>query len=128
MSNMENSILEKKPELSIYSGMNEVFGLVQISISEMKNGEKITVRDLIDKISAQLPKMQAGNIANLVMMYVHSSKEVSVEVGRGGGIYKGGKPRRVDPRPRCPTCTQVLNQKMKSSRVQEQISPEETLH
>lgn len=107
---VESSQMEKLPEetLSIYAGMNEVFKFTRVIINDMKQGEKITVRDLSDKVAAQIDNLPSGNITNLVQMFLKQCKDVSVEIGRGGGVFKGGKPKRVDIRPRCQTCNQVI--------------------
>lgn len=98
--------------LSIYTGMNEVFAVTRKIIDGMENGDKLTVRDLTDKVSAQV-NMTYANVMNLVQMFLKECKDVSVEIGRGGGVYKGGKKRRVDNRPRCSACNQVLRHEIK---------------
>jgi hypothetical protein len=109
------------PALAVYEGMNEVFEHTRRIIDVMQQGEKITVRDLVDKVLAEV-KMPSGNVTSLVQMYLKSDKSVSVEIGRGGGVFKGGKPKRIDNRPRCNSCNQVLrpdSQKAKSNSIEE---------
>lgn len=98
---------------SVYSGMNEVFAHTRNIIDTMQQGEKIGIRDLADKVAAQV-EMPSGNVMSLVQLFCKRSKDVSVEVGRGGGVFKGGKPKRVDTRPRCPTCHQVVRDMQKT--------------
>lgn len=126
---MINDNISNKPEqparteeaaLAVYEGMNEVFNHTCHIIEKMQDGEKITVRDLVDKVAAEV-KMGIGNVHNLVQMFLKKRKDVTVEIGRGGGVYKGGKPKRVDNRPRCTSCNQVLRPDMK----QKQASIEE---
>ena len=97
--------------LSVYAGMNEVFEQTRQIIDTMKHGEKIAIRDLVDKVASKVD-MSGGNVMGLVQLFCKRSKEVSVEVGRGGGVFKGGKPKRVDTRPRCATCNQVVRSEM----------------
>jgi hypothetical protein len=92
----------------VYKGMDEVFEHTRKIIEGMDQGEKITVKDLADKVHSKVIEMPVGNVTNLVQMFVKRSKDVTVEIGRGGGVYKGGKPKRVDNRPRCPSCNQVV--------------------
>jgi len=103
---------------SIYAGMNEVFKHTRQVIDEMQTGDKIGIRDLADKVSSQIElELSNANVMHLVQLFCKQSKEVTVEVGRGGGVYKGGKPKRIDNRPRCPSCNQVIRaelQKQKS--------------
>jgi hypothetical protein len=104
-----------EPALAVYTGMTEVFEHTRRIISDMKQGEKIGMKDLIDKVSSQIATMSSSNVMNLVQMFCKQSKEVTVEVGRGGGVYKGGKLPRVDTRTRCPHCNQVVRMETKKS-------------
>ncbi len=104
----EDNIPTVTPELFVYGGMNEVFEHTRTIINGMQQGDKIGMGDLVDKVAAQVEMMSAGNVANLVRIWCKQSKDVSVEVGRGGGVYKGAKKKRVDQRKRCETCNQVL--------------------
>lgn len=99
ITNIDNS--------SIYTGMNEIFEHTRQIIDDMKQGEKISVADLVCKVASGV-KMTQSNVTNLVQMYLKQCKSITVEVGRGGGVYKGGKPKRIDTRPRCPSCNQVV--------------------
>jgi hypothetical protein len=116
----EQPVRTEAAALAVYEGMNEVFDHTCRIIEGMQQGEKITVRDLVDKVAAEV-KMGIGNVHNLVQMFLKKRKDVTVEIGRGGGVYKGGKPKRVDNRPRCTSCNQVLRPDMK----QKQASIEE---
>lgn len=98
---------------SVYSGMNEVFEHTKQIIDTMKQGDKIAIRDLADKVAAQV-EMPSGNVMSLVQLFCKRSKDVSVEVGRGGGVFKGGKPKRVDNRVRCKECNQVVRELQKN--------------
>jgi hypothetical protein len=74
---------------------------------EFEPSKKTTIRDLIDKVCA-MTGAKSSVVSGLVPMYAHNNKKVSVEVGRSGGVYFGGKPKKIDMRPRCNTCNQVL--------------------
>ncbi len=117
ISSNENQSLNVVGEetLSVYAGMNEVFDHTRQIIDTMKQGEKIAIRDLVDKVAAKVD-MSGGNVMGLVQLFCKRSKEVSVEVGRGGGVFKGGKPKRVDNRPRCITCHQVVRAEVQKNK------------
>ena len=81
--------------------------IITQKLDALKDGERITLRDLIDLIvfETHMPVSLAnGIIPSLVKEY----PGVEVSAGRSGGVFKGGKPIRIDPRPRCPQCTQVV--------------------
>lgn len=102
-----NNKLSDKSEVSIYAGMNEIVGEANKIIQDMKQGERILTDDLTDKISSKL-KLPQSNVKNLVSLFLKQCKDVRIEIGRGGGIFKGGRPKRIDARPRCHTCGQVV--------------------
>jgi hypothetical protein len=108
-------------ETSLYKGMNAVFAQTRKIIDAMEHGGKMTVKDLSDRVQAEVSDMSIGNVANLVQMFLKKSKDVSVEIGRGGGVFKGGKPQRVDNRPRCATCHQVVRPDMHKKIVQAEL-------
>lgn len=107
ISNNDPISTQNTEETSVYSGMNEVFEVTKKIIDTMQQGERIAVKDLADKVNAGL-NGSGKNVSALVQMFVKKYPAVSVEVGRNGGVYKGGKPKRVDNRPRCHTCNQVI--------------------
>lgn len=115
----EIALTETDETSSIYAGMNEVFAETRIIIDTMKDGEKIAIRDLVDKVTSKVD-MSSGNVMGLVQLFCKRSKGlVSVEVGRGGGVFKGGKPKRVDNRPRCTTCNQVVRSETQKHKTEE---------
>lgn len=80
----------------------------------LEDGKKTTLKDLIDKVVAET-KIQISTANGLVPMVVHqwaNEGHGSVEKGRNGGVFKGGKPVRVDSRPRCESCGQVDRKKL----------------
>ncbi len=99
-----------KPELAIYSGMNQIFECTQKYIDTMQDGDKITMSELTDKVAAVV-KMPHTRVLNLVSMFLQKNKEVKIETGRGGGVFKGKKKSRIDQRPRCHECGQVVRPK-----------------
>lgn len=111
-SNDTNNTTNSIPE-SVYGGMNGVFEQTRAIIAEMQQGQRIGVKDLADKVHAKIDTMSNANVLNLVQMFCKQSKDVTVEVGRMGGIYKGGKIPRIDKRERCVTCNQVIRPNMK---------------
>jgi len=99
-------------EETMYAGMNEVFEHTRKIFEPMQQGERIGIKDLVDKVTSQV-ELSSGNVMGLVQLWCKKSKEVTVEVGRGGGVFKGGKPKRIDHRPRCGTCHQVVRSETK---------------
>lgn len=91
-----------------YTGMNEVIKQTRIILNEMNEGEKIGVKELANKVNSKISGMSRSSVTSLVQMYCKTTQDVSIEVGRAGGIYKGGKKRRIDARPRCKECGQVV--------------------
>ena len=80
---------------------------MQKIIDKMEMHERITLKNLIDKIvfETQIPV----SIANgLIPMLLHSHTEVKIEKGQGGGVFKGGRRPICDNRPRCSECNQVV--------------------
>lgn len=99
---------QSQSEASIYAGMSPVITHIRDFISGMQDGERIEVQDLADKVAAKLPDTSHSHVLHLLRIYCKQAKEVVVEPGRMGGIYKGGKKRKTDTRPRCKECHQVL--------------------
>lgn len=79
-------------------------------LSDIPKGEKTTFKDLIDKVVAET-RIQISIANGLVAMIVHEWEQEgygSIEKGRNGGIYPGGKEKKIDKRLRCESCHQVL--------------------
>jgi hypothetical protein len=109
MSDIENKDLH----ISAQNTMDCVKESVYRILDALDNGEKTTYGDLIDKVVAET-KIQVSVANGLVPMVVKEWSQLgngSVNKGRAGGIFKGGKPIRVDERKRCETCNQVLRPK-----------------
>ena len=79
-------------------------------LDALEDGEKSTMRDLTDKvIAATGVKVSIAN--GIVSLLVHqwaAEGHGKVERGRGGGVFRGGKRQRIDARPRCSECNQVI--------------------
>jgi hypothetical protein len=79
-------------------------------LNSLEEDEKTTVKDLVDKIVyATGVKISQAN--GIVPMLIHNWAQAGngrIERGRTGGVYRGTKKERVDPRPRCSECHQVL--------------------
>jgi uncharacterized protein YciI len=107
-----NSITDsKKSELA---KVNDTYDLVNNSVAKhlakLQQYEKTTLKDLTDKVVADT-KLPYSNVMGLVSIYVHQDKSVSVERGRNGGIFMGGRKPHIDNRPRCSHCNQVVRPK-----------------
>jgi len=99
--------------VSAQDTMDSVKGSTYKILDLLEHGEKTTLKDLIDKVVAET-EVQVSIANGLVPMVVHEwakNGNGSVEKGRNGGVFKGGKPIRIDPRPRCETCGQVDRRK-----------------
>ena len=96
---------------NIQDQISRVSEKLESIIDTMAMHSKITVRDLADKVSMQIPEMTHSQVMNLVSLCAHNSKSVCVELGRGGGIYKGGRAKKIDARTRCESCHQVVRAK-----------------
>lgn len=100
MSNSDNKI-------NINETMEMIRNATMKILEPMKDGERITIQDLKDKVifATQLP---VSIVNGLVPMILHEYDGGTIESGRGGGFFKGGKIQRTDARPRCNECHQVL--------------------
>jgi hypothetical protein len=108
MSNIENNA---QPQISSSTQdmMTSILKSIQSHIPA-EEGKKITMKDLIDKVVFDT-KIKISTANGLVPELVRNYPGVKVEAGRSGGVYRGGKPVRVDRRERCETCNQVVRQK-----------------
>jgi hypothetical protein len=117
-TDIENTIThpntpQTKVDASTQDTMNLVFTATNKILDALQNGEKTILRDVIDRVVFET-KVQQSIVNGIVPMFIHqwaNAGNGSVNKGRNGGIYKGSKQIRVDPRPRCETCNQVLRKK-----------------
>ena len=79
-------------------------------LDALQDGEKSTMRDLTDKVIARtgVKVSIANGIVSLLVHQWAAEGHGEVHRGRAGGIFKGGKKQRIDPRQRCPECNQVV--------------------
>lgn len=85
-----------------------VFNATKAYLDGMKDNERITSKDLVDKIVAttQKPIMM---VSGLVTVYVHNYYPgITIKNGQNGGIIKGIPKPRIDARPRCHECQQTI--------------------
>ena len=79
-------------------------------LNALGENERTTVRDLIDKVvnRAGVRVSIANGLVPMLLQQWVAEGHGRVERGRAGGVFKGEKKVRVDPRPRCNECHQVL--------------------
>ena len=92
----------------------DIIETIKLELYELLNSipddEKTTLKDLVDKIVYKT-KIQVSMVNSIVPMLVHTwcrEGNGTISRGRDGGIRRGVKKQRVDPRPRCSECHQVL--------------------
>ena len=93
--------------------IDKVNNATKALLEEIKEGERQTMRDVVDKVVA-ITGVPISQAAGLVNLYVHNYPGFRVEKGMKGGIYRGEKQLRVDKRERCQSCGQVLRKSSKS--------------
>jgi len=117
---MSKSIEGEGLHVSAQDTVSSVKGSVYKILDSLADGEKTTLKDLIDKVVAET-EVQVSIANGLVPMVVHEWADNgygSVEKGRNGGVFKGGKPIRIDPRERCLTCNQVIRHSKKEKNIE----------
>lgn len=105
---MSNEIINNKVGSDVQDTMNKVINATKKQVDKLNNGEKVVLKDLIDMVVSETG-VKMYKATGIVNTYLDSSDSgMTVERGRNGGAYKGGKPIRVDKRARCESCHQVL--------------------
>lgn len=101
----------------------DIMGTVKTALDNLldnlKDGERTTVKDLVDKV-VYSTGVQVSIANGIVPMLVHTwaqSGAGSIRRGRAGGVIKGEIKQRVDPRPRCGECHQVLRKINSSDKI-----------
>jgi hypothetical protein len=102
----ENSLITDSTQNSI----NAISESINKILDGLENGERVTLHDIIDKVIAETG-VQISMANGLVPTLVRNYPGVEIEKGRNGGVFKGGKPKHIDERPRCETCHQVVRVK-----------------
>jgi TRAP-type mannitol/chloroaromatic compound transport system substrate-binding protein len=82
-------------------------------LNNLQDGERTTAKDIIQKVSSDLKiKIStAGSIVPMIVREWEAAGNGTFRRGQGQGIYKGKRPEKIDPRPRCETCNQVIRTK-----------------
>jgi hypothetical protein len=95
--------------------MADVRVIIQREINNLNDHERITIRNMADLITAETG-IPNSKVIVAIPTLIESVDGAVIEAGRNGGIYKNGRAKIVDGRPRCESCHQVLIKKsMKSS-------------
>ncbi len=102
--------------------MSRISIIVNAALDKLKDGEKTTLKDL-QKLVSDETQQKGSSIGPVVSFIVKQRQttlnDVSVELGRYGGIYKGIRTRVAkaeDVRPRCDHCKQVIRAKKNGPR------------
>lgn len=97
--------------------MGRISIIVNAALDKLKDGEKTTLKEL-QKLVNDETQQKGSSIGPVVSFIVKQRQttlnDVSVELGRYGGIYKGTRTRVSKPedvRPRCEHCKQVIRAK-----------------
>jgi hypothetical protein len=93
--------------------MQKVFNAAKKKLDTIEKHDKILLHDLIDNVVAET-HIQTTITQGLIAMFLQDcirKGEGTMEAGRNGGYFKGGKKPHVDNRPRCDLCHQVYRDK-----------------
>ena len=90
----------------------KVYSITQRKLNDMGINTKIKTKDLVNAVVAETG-CPASLVRSLVSAVVGETEGVHVLRGKHGGIYKGEVEIKVDERPRCETCHQVIRVKGK---------------
>lgn len=91
--------------------MEQVFASANSFLSSLADNAKTTLEELCDKVTAET-KYPRGQVRQFIMLYIKSEEAgVTVERGRYGGIFKGGRKKKHEARPRCPHCNSLVKKK-----------------
>jgi hypothetical protein len=93
--------------------MNQVASIVETHLNGMKEGEKITLKDLSKKVFDQTG-LVGSIVTPVISLLTKTWPGITIEKGRFGGIYKGGRAvtaKKPDDRERCQHCKQVIRTK-----------------
>jgi len=113
MSKIENINIDEQINMHNNAIIDKVNNATKTLLEEIKEGERQTMRDVVDKVVA-ITGVPISQAAGLVNLYVHNYPGFRVEKGMKGGIYRGPKQLRVDKRERCGACGQVLRKSLKA--------------
>lgn len=103
ISEAPTEVFETKSDI-----IQTVFNATKEHLDAMKDGERITMRDLITKVISDTKK-PISMVSGLVPVYVHNYYQgITIRNGQNGGITKGAPKPKIDLRMRCDKCTQVI--------------------
>lgn len=92
--------------------LSKASGVIINHLDSMKDGEKVTLKDLLEKIKSEAIDIKPLNISLFTNMVVDSYPGVERAKGKNAGIYKGNAPVKAsDNRPRCVECGKVRKAK-----------------
>lgn len=75
---------------ALISNSKIIITKTQEIVDEMKQGDHYKFSNLCKKISDELGFLQE-DVSAIVQFFVQNSSDVKSEVGRNGGVYKGGR-------------------------------------
>ena len=93
--------------------MQKVFSAAKKKLDTIEKHDKILLHDLIDNVVAET-HIQTTITQGLIAMFLQDcirKGEGTMEAGRNGGYFKGGKKPHVDNRPKCGECGRVWHMK-----------------
>lgn len=108
---MSNNISDKKSTAELITEVNKAIDKI---FSVMGDHEKIITSDLIHKVGAEMnvsTTILNGLVSACVKERSNNKEGLYVKNGRNGGVFKGVRIDRIDPRERCTTCKQVVRPK-----------------
>lgn len=105
-------------DISLTDSMKSVLDETRNYLDNMKDGDRALQPDIINYV-VEKTKVQKSIVSGLVGLIIRSYPGVSMRSGSGGGVFKGTEVKRVDNRPRCETCNQVV--RVKVSKTEEQV-------
>jgi hypothetical protein len=104
--------------------LKDILDATRKYLDNMNDGDTILLPDLIDHIT-QETNSHRPTVATVVPTIARAHPGVVVKAGRNGGVIKGTPPPpRVDMRPRCKECNQVIRAKKEAIDLQDTTDTE----
>ena len=94
------------------NSLNSVFETTNVFLESMKEGDKISLRDLSNQVAEKLG-LAVSAVKDLVGLAAHNFEGVDVSRGRFGGVFKGERIKK-EIRPKCDACGQTIRAKKNS--------------
>jgi hypothetical protein len=92
--------------------LNLVFDTTREALDAMKQGDKISIKDLSNQVAEKLD-LAVSAVKDLVGLAAHNYDGVEVSRGRFGGVFKGERIKK-EIRPKCQACGQTIRAKKNS--------------